>query len=701
MGQGEDRIARSLLDLQPTAIVEFYRIYPDRINKPTISIDIHGGSIFKDAIKWQGIRYLPIPIEAEGFEIASNGKLPRPKIRIANKDFLITSLLQNNNDFKNAEIVRKRTFLKYLDNENFDGQNPFGTADSTAEISEERYVIGQKTQENKLLVEFELTSPLDLENYEVNHRRILGKYCYWTYRGAGCQYEGPPINREDGEGFKRAGTGELIVPNVTNFNNLDPTLHWQATKGYMPSDIAYLENSKVLINPLPNQQEGTRTPATLKTWYVCTSGNTGQRPEDNPTYWQKDGCNKKISSCKLRFNEEGSIFYEKFGVESEEEKIIISGNAYVNNSGQNAAGETIGNITEQAGIFISSGNALTGFYTDDDGENADWTIALFADVTEPSHRAGILDTRTGFVDFGYGHGDVPSDRDGPDTTVGQKQKMTWYTERGRNHYIGVGLPVRHVANRLTQSRIVLSFGALGKGGRNLLVLSYKADEYKFRTYNLQTSGQAPLPHTTHVHYTRRKTWEFLPSSNCFSLGAAMNYGNSNTHWGKHPLNDRDGAQRSAHAEYMGCAIWNRVLADEEVGILLENVYEKQEGDFDLGEVGQNHVKFRDYASAPSNLVGDNSNLVAWFEGAKFPSLAECSGVGGSKVDLRTLTIDHPHRPVFLNAHAPNLHLTGYHDVYSGVETFIRPEYETVSKNYQYYKLPFGGFPGTDGFTYEP
>ena len=141
MGQGEDKIARSLLDLQPTAILDFYRIFPDTVSKPTLSIDIHGGSVFKDAIKWQGIRYLPIPVEAEGFELTANGQMPRPKIRIANKDFLITSLLQNNSDFKNARIVRKRTFVKYLDDDNFDANNPFGTADSSAEISEETYVF--------------------------------------------------------------------------------------------------------------------------------------------------------------------------------------------------------------------------------------------------------------------------------------------------------------------------------------------------------------------------------------------------------------------------------------------------------------------------------------------------------------------------------------------------------------------------------
>jgi len=122
MGQGQNKIASSLLDIQPTAVLEFFRLYPDTVVKPDVFIPIHGGSVFGDNVVWQGIEYIPVPVEGEGFEINGNGQLSRPKLRIANKDYLISSLLQNNFDFKNAKIVRKRTFLKYLDDVNFDGK---------------------------------------------------------------------------------------------------------------------------------------------------------------------------------------------------------------------------------------------------------------------------------------------------------------------------------------------------------------------------------------------------------------------------------------------------------------------------------------------------------------------------------------------------------------------------------------------------
>jgi lambda family phage minor tail protein L len=291
MGQGQDKIARSLLDIQPTAVLEFFRIYPDTVEKPDIFIPIHGGSIFGNNVTWQGVEYIPVPVEGEGFEINGNGQLARPKIRMANKDFLITSLLQNNSDFKNAKIVRKRTFLKYLDDVNFDGGNPFGSQDFTAEISNETFLIGQKTVENKVFVEFELTSPLDLENFEVTHRNILAKYCYWSYRGNGCNYTGVPRETESGLQF---------TANINQtFSNTDVNLLWLPTKSYSKGNIVYLENPKVFVNSntlAPGSYQGF-----LKTWYVCVENNTNKNPQTNPSSWQKDGCSKKLSACKRRF----------------------------------------------------------------------------------------------------------------------------------------------------------------------------------------------------------------------------------------------------------------------------------------------------------------------------------------------------------------------------------------------------------------
>lgn len=288
MGQGQDKVARNLVDLQPTAIVELFLLYLDTVDKETAFIAFHGGSIFAKPITWQGIEYLPIPVETEGFEILANGELPRPKIRISNKDYFITDLLNKHQDLQFAKAIRKRTFIKFLDDVNFDGGNPWSQADSSAEISNDTYLIGQKTAENKLFVEFELTSPLDLENFEVNNRVILSRYCNWYYRGNGCNYNGPPVETEEGDPIY------MSSESASKWASVSVNAEWKTGEYYGIGDPAYLINKKIILN---NKDFP-------KVWYVCKSGHTSEdlkRPDLNTNYWQKDGCSKKLHACKKRF----------------------------------------------------------------------------------------------------------------------------------------------------------------------------------------------------------------------------------------------------------------------------------------------------------------------------------------------------------------------------------------------------------------
>jgi lambda family phage minor tail protein L len=291
MAQGQDKIAQSLLDLEPTAIVELFQLYFDTVDKEDSFIAFHGGSVFQRGIVWQGITYLPIPVETEGFEVNANGELARPKIRVANKDYFVTDLLINNSDLQFAKLIRKRTFVKYLDDANFDGGNPWSQADASAEISKDTFVISQKTAENKVFVEFELTSPLDLENFEINNRLIMSRYCSWYYRGNGCNYKGIPIETEDGRPL------ELINPQ--SWNSLG---EWKLNQSYLSGQSSYLENKKITIaNPDPTSDA---EPQFAKIWYVCQQNHTSsldKKPDTNENYWLRDGCNKKLDGCRKRF----------------------------------------------------------------------------------------------------------------------------------------------------------------------------------------------------------------------------------------------------------------------------------------------------------------------------------------------------------------------------------------------------------------
>lgn len=289
MAQGNDKIARSLLDLEPTAIVELFQLYFDTVEKEDSFIAFHGGAVFQKGIVWQGIEYLPIPVETEGFEVTANGELPRPKIRVANKDYFMTDLLINNNDLQFAKLIRKRTFVKFLDDINFDGGNPWGQADASAEISKDTYVVGQKTAENKVFVELELTSPLDLENFEINNRLIMSRYCPWYYRGNGCNYKGVPIETEDGR--------FLTVSNPATWSSLG---EWKINQNYLSGQAVYLENKKITLASVIDNS----ITEFAKIWYVCQQNHLSavdKKPDVNENYWLKDGCNKKLDGCRKRF----------------------------------------------------------------------------------------------------------------------------------------------------------------------------------------------------------------------------------------------------------------------------------------------------------------------------------------------------------------------------------------------------------------
>jgi lambda family phage minor tail protein L len=592
MGEGKNKIARSLLDLEPTAILDFYQIYPDVVNSPTQVVNIHGGSIFKDQITWQGVKYTPVPIEAEGFEVTANTSLPRPKIRIANIDYLVTAMLQKYSDFKNAQIFRKRTFVRYLDDINFDGGNPFGGADSTAEISSEKYVIGQKMQENKVFVEFELTSPLDLENFEVNSRRIMGKYCYWSYRGEGCNYQGVPINRENGQLFTDP-TGGIVVPDIEGFNSDNPEYLWQPTKAYVKSDIVFIENPKITINPL----FGGGLPQPMKIWYVCVSDNVNQRPEENPSYWQKDGCNKKLNSCQKRFLKEGVVNYTSFERLVEKDFIRISGSL----SGTSTYINT--------GYFVSTAPRLTGFYT------GDFTLAMYLDA-EPSPPLG------GFMDSNNLSGAARAFNIATSTTK---------LDTNLNYAVGVSSITKPLGINPSSSERILLVIQYDRAARVLSLL---------KGSSLQSFSETVLQSALLLNV----------NSNRFILGANVQNINPTI--------------MSANAKYYNLAIWNKKLPKNDVERLL--VPEKSLSP-------QSRMLL--YEDLPSYL---QTNLIAWYENAY-----TSSGIR-----------------IFEDSHTGAFNLTGTGSLQLGKEPYLLNQTVQKSRSVQYYSLPFGGFPGTDGFSFQ-
>ena len=683
--EGQNKVASSLLDLQPTAVLELFRIFPDRINKPSLFLGFHGGVVYDKSVVWQGVQYLPLAIESEGFDILGDGKLARPKIRVANKNNVITNFLQNYKDFKNAKIVRKRVSVKFIDDENFEGGNPFGTADPKAELTDETWLMGRKTQESKIFVEFELNSPLDLENFTVNNRSIVSKFCYWQYRGEGCRYAGLPIERDDGESFLDP-TGGPVVPSYQSPANSpvsffdDPSALWDSTRTYVKGDIAIQESPTItLASPNPNEA-GTH----LKTVFVCVSGNKGQSPDGNPTYWQKDGCTKKLSACRKRFNDIDLVSF----VNSQD---IQSGFSGVRISGMPS--EDNPSIPANTGLFHSTVQGLTGHFT------GAWTIMGWVNVNVNSPvGAGVFSTspkddgswpNTQFLNINSATTSNGRNARGNNTNnisagyVGYLLNSS-DSDSSKNAYRNVNLHGKQdggdarewVQYIITNSTDTANF-INGQDREEDTIIKFYVNGVSKSASNESDRGASLLASNqgNFASFAERTamTWDkdnkkALPQT--FMLGAVEYY--QGTRGYENP--------NTAYTTSMnGCigpwATWSRTLNDEEIKFLYKTIRTPN------GSVNSFDFAPRDYYECTgeffSGITGDS--LVAWWD-------ATIGDVGGGNIGLLDIHTVGPY------------HLTGSGN-FTGIEQTYAEAPQTLLPNPTPKNPRFGGFPGTDGFSY--
>lgn len=159
-----------------------------------------GGSVFRftstanetTAIVFDGNTYVPINVEADGFEASSDGAFPTPTLRVSNVEFTLQALIYGFNDLIGGRLIRIRTFRKFLD----DGLDP----DPTARFPDDIYIVDRKTDQNKISISWELKSSLDHADQKLPGRQILKNNCsqiyrIWTgsifdYTNATCPYTG-------------------------------------------------------------------------------------------------------------------------------------------------------------------------------------------------------------------------------------------------------------------------------------------------------------------------------------------------------------------------------------------------------------------------------------------------------------------------------------------------------------------------------
>ena len=671
--QGKNEVAKSLLDLQPTAILELFKLYPDYQNRPEIFFTFHGGSNFANNVTWQGLQYLPLPVETEGFGVFADGTLPRPKIRVGNANKIVTVFLEKYSDFKNAAIFRKKVFLKHLDDVNFDAGNPFGVANPDAEISEEKYFFGQKTIENHNYVEFELNSPLDLDNFGLNERTISAKYCYWQYRGLGCQYAGKPVEKADGLPFTNVDNEIVAVSVNDEFASQNPL--YGSSESYNAGDSVYLENQKVIVGRNSDNERIFH-----KTYYVCVSGNdpsNPQHPEGNDSFWQKDGCAKKISACQKRYAPNSSVLKRVFLGEGDEKTI-----KYIHNKTNNPL------------AFLTESDAVTGSDSPFgyEGGTGQFTILYTFRKTDFSAIETEGEPPIKTVDETI-FATAKLDRDSSNFTTGPDNLSGFNMSYTRGQFGG----------EITDRRNRLRF------------YNEKEAELKFQDTNNNFFTNSFNTHIINVNsYEKKRLTSFLnPALNVegalFSLNENVNYNDTTN-------------QSTGMANFLG-------LFGDSQSITADQAVDKQVSSFQgdivqfcawnrkLNNTERTLLATTNMISDQQYTVTDNGNQIKssnFNKGMGMPiSYDECTGelrdlTGDGLIvwyDMETGFLDSPINTVtgILDQHTGNIHLSGYGG--SGFEqrelTYTPASMSAIVPNQtEAFTLPFGGFPGTDGYDYE-
>lgn len=183
-------IASDIQKLNPGTLVELFILDATAIGGEVFHFHAGTNELLSNVV-WQGVEYQRYPVEAEGFELKANGTSPRPKIRAANVGGTLGVAVRTNDDLIGAKIIRKRTFARYLDAVNFSGGNPH--ADPLVEMRDEIYYVDRKVTENRVMIEWELVSALDLAGVKLPRRQIIANVCPWQYRGQYCNYTGGPV----------------------------------------------------------------------------------------------------------------------------------------------------------------------------------------------------------------------------------------------------------------------------------------------------------------------------------------------------------------------------------------------------------------------------------------------------------------------------------------------------------------------------
>ena len=357
-------IATDAQDLEiDSGLVELYELEIGTGSNNTLFFhpgkDLDNGTTDKDLI-FDGNTYIALPIMMDNIEKSATGAMNRPKLTIAN----VESIIKTGSDFKTQmedgtwdatidgealpatefeiddlvgqRITRRVTLEKYT-----------GSGVTAYEFDKEVFIIDRIAAKTAILIELELSAPVDLAGIRLPRRQVIGKYCPWLYQGhhtksktsSACFWKTKnQIEDENGNfySFYFTKDDEPLVLNTRLAGN--STSFWKGaySAGTTYASGEYVSNGGLFWRSEKDSNTGNTPSETSIFWqivrtysqyssstaysvhatdprrndYVLSSdtvwraiaANTGVTPGTNQNVWVRgDVCGKLLKSCKSRY----------------------------------------------------------------------------------------------------------------------------------------------------------------------------------------------------------------------------------------------------------------------------------------------------------------------------------------------------------------------------------------------------------------
>jgi lambda family phage minor tail protein L len=298
------------------------------------------------------IEYVGIPIEAEGFDISSDGAISRPTLTIANMGTILSDSVGGlrPEELVGAKLTRRVTLEKYL----VGGASDVGPGLAPIEYPRTVYYVDRIKEKNIVRVTFELAAPFDLQGLRLPRRVVIGGACPFRYKGAatslskaarvgGCDWDAEFI-ADEGDALFLNEFDEYVL-DITGFSNYTgsegvgdlvkttQSLEQYSTDGLTVTTVSDFNYWQALTASPPTPSDSDKTNWRRVRAYKTYSGGTTYYGYKNKKfneyilnsgvlwrvklfsvdtsvvtsvqegrYWTAgDRCGKKINSCALRY----------------------------------------------------------------------------------------------------------------------------------------------------------------------------------------------------------------------------------------------------------------------------------------------------------------------------------------------------------------------------------------------------------------